>query len=132
MTLEEIKNRISGICEEYKDYLEFSYLFGSMAKGETAPSSDVDIALYFRHSIGKDRFFDLGLAVQSDMCRALKSDVVDVVILNTVANLMLLDEIVRHGIILFDGNEELREEFEVRALHRAMDFKEQRKYLVGV
>ncbi|MEW6104437.1 MAG: hypothetical protein AB1630_11600 [bacterium] len=45
---------------------------------------------------------------------------------------MLLEEIIRYGILLFDGDKDLREEFEHKILHYAIEFKEQRKAIVGV
>jgi len=57
---------------------------------------------------------------------------IDVVILNSTTNIMLLDEIVRYGVVLIDGDRNLREEFEHKILHQAIDFKGQRRTLVGV
>jgi uncharacterized protein len=54
-----------------------------------------------------------------------------VVILNHTHNLMLLDEIIRRGVVLLDQDRQVREDFELKALHRAIDFKTQRAAIVG-
>lgn len=54
------------------------------------------------------------------------------VVLNTTKNIVLLDEIIRGGIVLVDRDIELREAYEQRILHQAMDFKEQRIVFLGV
>ena len=67
-----------------------------------------------------------------DFCRVLKRNDIDVVVLNTTTNIVLLDEIIRGGIVLVDRDIDLREEFEQKILHQAMDFKEQRIVFLGV
>jgi hypothetical protein len=47
-------------------------------------------------------------------------------------NLILLDEIVRNGMLVFDGDTELREDFEARILHDCMDFRRQRLLTIGM
>ena len=42
-------------------------------------------------------------------------------------NIMLLNEIVRHSVIIFERDDEARESFEFRVLHEAIDFREQRR-----
>lgn len=53
-------------------------------------------------------------------------------VLNTTTNIVLLDEIIRGGVVLVDRDIDLREEFEQKILHQAMDFKEQRITFLGV
>lgn len=131
MTLKDIKDILSPIFERYKDHIAFAYLFGSAALGSLTPLSDIDIAVYL---YGKERkaYYDTGLSLHADICRALKKNDVDLVILNTVKNIILLDEIARNSIVLFDKDKNLREDFEHRVLHRAIDFKEQRKAIIGI
>src|SRR3990172_6196009 len=42
-------------------------------------------------------------------------------------DIILLDKITRHGVALFDRDRNFRGAFEHKILHRAIDFKEQRK-----
>lgn len=108
--------------------VEFAYLFGSVAKGEETRLSDLDIAVY----LGRGRAsLDEELALHADLCRALGTGTIDLVVLNGSRNLILLDEIVRSGRLIYDGNRSLREEFELMVLHDAIDFRFQRKVFAG-
>lgn len=119
------------VLEKYQDQVIFSYLFGSAAKEELSPLSDIDIAVYFSQEY-INNLFDLKLSLHADICRALARNDVNIVVLNTAENLMLLEEIIRNGIILFDREEWVREEYEVRILHQAIDFKTQRFAIMGI
>lgn len=130
-TVDKIKEAILPVFEKYSDFVAFAYLFGSTTTGEITPLSDIDIAVFFSGAdIGS--FFDLKLSLQADICRALRREDVDVLVLNTTRNLIILDEIIRKGVIILDKNKRLREDFEFRILHRAIDFKRQRLAIIGV
>lgn len=62
----------------------------------------------------------------------MKRDDVDLLILNTAGNLILLDEVVRYGSVLYDRDTDARENFELDILHQAIDFKRQRLAVLGV
>ncbi|MEW6526124.1 MAG: nucleotidyltransferase domain-containing protein [Spirochaetota bacterium] len=109
----------------------FAYLFGSIAKNEISPSSDIDIAVYLKNS-NSEKLFNTLLSIHLDTCRALKTNNVDIVILNTNYNLMLIDEIIRNGILLYDADPQFREEFECKMIHSAIDFKTQRYFTIKV
>ena len=125
-----LKKTLSIVFQRHKNVL-FSYLFGSMAKGEVSPLSDIDIAVYL-DNIDPNAIFDMKLSLHADICRALKMNNVDMVILNTLNNDMLIDDIIRYGIVIYDRNTALREYFEIMAIHRAIDFKTQRLAVMGV
>jgi predicted nucleotidyltransferase len=126
-----ITDKLHPVIERYKDHIIFAYLFGSAARNDLRPLSDIDIAV-FLSEIDKESYYDLKFAIHADLCRALKRNDIDVVILNTTTNIMLLDEIIRYGIVLIDGDRNLREKFEHKILHQAIDFKGRRRTLVGV
>jgi predicted nucleotidyltransferase len=117
--LDEIFRKIEGV--------EFAYLFGSEAKGTSGALSDIDIAVY----LSKEASLADELRLYSIVGRGLKRDNLDLVILNNTNNLILLDDIVRYGKVVCDRNPSLRESFELRVLHDAIDFKHQRKVFAG-
>ena len=117
--------------EPYRDKILFAYLFGSAAKGEATARSDLDIAVFFADPRPQSHH-SLRIDIYMALSRLLKINDMDIVILNTASNLMLLDEIVRQGIVLLDVAPFFREEFELRILHRAIDFREQRKAAMGI
>jgi len=131
MTSKDIKDKLLPILEKYKDKVIFAYLFGSASQDTMQPLSDIDIAVLLSEDIRKS-YFDTKLILYTDFCRVLKRNDIDIVVLNTSTNIMLLDEIIRYGLVLYDRNSDLREDFEVKVLHQAIDFKEQRLAVLGV
>jgi len=131
MTRDKIRDKLCPVFERYKDHVMFAYLFGSAARNDLEPLSDIDIAVFLYKKEGES-YFDLKLAIYTDICRVLERNDIDVVILNTATNIMLIDEIIRYGMVLFDANRDFREKFELKILHQAIDFKEQRKAVAGV
>lgn len=116
--------------EKNRDKVLFAYLFGSLADGRGGPLSDVDVAVFLADETASDHW-DARLSLQADFSRALRRNDVDVLILNHTHNLMLLDEIIRRGVVLLDQDRQAREDFELKVLHRAIDFKTQRAAIVG-
>lgn len=116
---------------EQREEVMFAYLFGSPARGDVTALSDLDVAVYFAEG-DILQYNDLRMDLYLALSRGLGTSDIDLVVLNTVSNLMLLDEIIRCGIVLVDRDPDRRAEFEQRSLHQAIDFKAQRKAFVGV
>jgi len=131
MRTQEIKNVLRPVFEHYGKKIIFVYLFGSVAREDIAPLSDVDVAVYLSDNL-RDMFFDIKLSLYADICRALRRNDVDLIVLNTAQNLMLVEEIIRNSVVLFDADPDIREEYEVKLLHRAIDFKTHRLAVMGV
>ena len=125
--LSELKDILSQVMSRSQNVL-FAYLFGSHITGIITESSDMDVAVYLDK---KHADIDDYLSLHSALSRALKTDKIDLVLLNNANNLILLDSIVRHGILVIDKDKDRREEFELRVLHSAIDFREQRKAIIG-
>jgi predicted nucleotidyltransferase len=125
-----ILKTIAAVLEGHGDAVAAAYLFGSTAKGDVGPLGDVDVAVLFSEQASAS-LLDLKLRLHADLCRALKRNDVDLLILNTASNLIIKDEIVRNGVVIFEGNPEAREEFELRVIHLCIDFKTQRRKAVG-
>lgn len=124
---ESFMNIISRVLSKSEE-VSFAYLFGSCVTGDMTESSDVDIAVYLKKGCpGLDDFLNLHLKLS----KALKTDKIDLLIINNTRNIILLDSIVRHGILIYDMDRERRELFELHVLHSAIDFKEQRKSMIG-
>ncbi len=103
------------------DNVIFAYLFGSFAKGEQTSSSDVDIALYL-----KDSSLDNQLQIIYELSKLLKRDV-DLVVLNSVKNIYLLEDILKNSIVLKD--DEKRVDFELLKEHEILDYKAFKRYI---
>ncbi|MBF0328725.1 MAG: nucleotidyltransferase domain-containing protein [Nitrospirae bacterium] len=125
-----IKNALQPVFQKYSEKVILAYLFGSVAQHSSSLLSDLDIAV-FLSSDAKYKYFDTKLSLYADFCRILKRNDIDVIVLNSSTNILLLDDIVRSGEVLFDSNRDLREEFELKVIHSSIDFKEQRLAVMG-
>ena len=67
------------ICLRSREDILFSYLFGSAASGKTNAMSDLDIAVY----LTGDSLSEKRLDVIGSLIDALKTDEIDLVVLNT-------------------------------------------------
>ena len=86
--------------------------------------SDVDIAIHV-HNPSAFTFTKL-LHFQGDCCRVLQRNDIDTLVLNTTRNLILIDEIIRHGILFYSTDQDLADDFEVASMHAIFDFKERK------
>ncbi len=129
-TIDKIKHRLQPVLKKYQQELKAVYLFGSIAEGDSTSLSDVDLAVYVEDP---ERFsFQSKLMLHGDCCRVLARNDVDLVVMNSSKNLLLLEEIITTGQVVWEKDSAMRIEFEAQLLHRAIDFKEQRSRLMGV
>jgi predicted nucleotidyltransferase len=128
MQAEEITEKLRAVFERRPEIL-FCFLFGSSAAGAPSPG-DVDLAVFA--SVSAAGRLDWMADVHGDFCDALATNDVDLVHLNSTDNIMLLDEIVRKGRVIFERDSEARALFQARIWHEGIDFKEKRKMLMGV
>jgi len=115
-----LKARLAAIFEGRK--VVFAYLFGSQAKGNVGPLSDIDIAVCFDETIPPAEQFDLRLEVLGELTDLLQTDDVDLVVLNDAPPL-LAHRILRDGRLLFSADERSRLRFETRAVLQYLDWK---------
>jgi predicted nucleotidyltransferase len=125
-SVKDLSEKLTAIFSRIEE-IKFAYLFGSFARGDGFSFSDIDIAVYLS---GKASLAD-ELKLYSIISRELKHDNIDLLILNNTNNIILLEDIVRYGKVVCDRNPPLRESFELRVLHDAIDFKYQRKVFAG-
>jgi hypothetical protein len=100
---------------ESRGDVRLAYVFGSAARGEARPSSDVDVAALFETSPEAGDLDSLATELQTAAGRR-----VDLVVLNTAPPL-LAREIVKTGRRLTCRSEGERVAFETRAIARYMD-----------
>jgi len=127
----ELEEKLKKAFKELENHgeikIEFAYLFGSYAEGTHTLTSDIDLAVYFASNPSVDD----ELMLHAFLTRKLKTDKIDLLVLNRAKNLILLEEVVRKGKVLYDRNPELRKMFEYKIIHSAIDFKTQRKIFAG-
>lgn len=124
----EIKHALQPVFRKYPDEILFCYCFGSYAANETTATSDVDLAFFLKPN---ENSFDFKLALLADVSRSIKRNDVDLLILNDLKNLILAEEIIRKGSLLYETDRDAREDYEVKIIHNAIDFRAQRKAIMG-
>ena len=122
---------IKKILLEKSDVIMFAYLFGSHARGSATEKSDIDIAVYLKDQ-SCQCLFDIKTHLYLEFSKALKRNDIDLVVMNTCKNIVLLHRIVTHGILIYSQDEDKVSTYEQKILHTAIDFKYQRQMAMGV
>ncbi len=102
--------------------IDLVYLFGSRARGDSGgnvgPMSDYDFAVLLQH--GTDSF-DLQMRLQNEVCKALSTDKVDLVLLNRVP-IELAWHVIARGKLLFARSKYVHVEYEANVVSRYGDY----------
>lgn len=136
---QEIIDKLKQVFEQYSETVAFAYLFGSSVIDDYKYEGDIDVAVFLQNEyLGrqtgslKQFIFDLKLRLHADIVRALKRNDIDLVVLNILRNYYLEDDVIRKGVVIYGSEHPYRAEYEVKALHQIIEFKERRKKLMGV
>ena len=116
--LEKLEHKLSEFFSSV-DSVTVAYLFGSTVRGETNGLSDIDIAVLFDETLTKKEAFDLQLELIGELGSLLKTNNVDLVILND-SPLLLTYNVIRYGIVL-NSEERVRIKFETKIMSRFLD-----------
>ncbi len=98
----------------------FAYLFGSEARGEARPGSDVDVAVFLNPAPGDRMSLALDLAGRLEMASGVPN--IEVVVLND-APIALGGRAIRERRVIFSADEAARVEYESRTLREFFDFQ---------
>ena len=97
-----------------------AYLFGSQARGDAGPLSDVAVLL--EEGLPPGEALSLRLRLMEAVGRTLRVERVDVVVLNG-APYLLQHRVIRDGRVLFSRDELARVRYEFRVLRYYLDFR---------
>ena len=103
-----------------QDLVELAYLFGSVAMQRAGKLSDVDLAIFLDESLDKKERFKIKLRLISDLENILKTDRLDLVIMND-APFSLNFEIIKASYPLFIRDKNLKVDLEQYILSRYLD-----------
>ncbi|MBC7118833.1 MAG: nucleotidyltransferase domain-containing protein [Methanobacteriaceae archaeon] len=109
---------------EKKEKVRLAYLFGSTSRGDKGKLGDFDLGVLLDESLRKYERFQFQLKLLDDLVSILKTDKVDLIIMND-APLSLNYNIIKDGILLKD-DEEKRIKFEKNLMSEYLD----RKYYI--
>lgn len=100
--------------------VDCAWLFGSAARGEAGPLSDVDVAVLLSPSVAPEARLEIAAALWEDLERRCPR--VDLVLLEE-APPALRHRVFRDGILLLERDERHRVAFETRAIQEYLDFQ---------
>lgn len=100
--------------------IKLVYLFGSQARKTPGPLSDFDFAFYLKEK-DKKKLFDFKLNLITKLSQLLKSDKIDVAIINLIESPELNYNIIKEGKLIFE-KEPYRLLIEPRILNDYFDF----------
>jgi len=103
-----------------RDGVVAALLIGSHARGTAGPLSDVDVGVWHDPTLDSPARFRLQLELARDCCRALRTDEVDVVLLNCASPLMR-HRAIRDGRRLLERDHATRVSLEARAIVEYLD-----------
>jgi predicted nucleotidyltransferase len=118
IALKELEHKLSEFFSSV-DSVTVAYLFGSTVRGEANGLSDIDIAVLFDETLTKKETFDLQLELIGELGVLLKTNDIDLVLLND-SPLLLSYNVIRDGIIL-KSDEQKRVRFETGIMSRYRD-----------
>ncbi len=111
--------KLSSIFKAYPE-IKLAYLFGSRATGRESALSDYDFAVYLDRK-DKARMYEIKIDAIVKIGRLLKTDRIDVVILNLTDNPDLKYMIVKEGRLIYE-KEPFKVLVEPRILNEYFDF----------
>jgi predicted nucleotidyltransferase len=114
-------SKLKKIFEKIRE-VKLVYYFGSRAEGKAGPLSDYDFAVYVQTG-RKKAVFDIRLRLMGEISRLLKTDGVDVVMINDLENSEMKYLIITGGKLIFE-REPYKVLVEPRILHEYFDFRE--------
>ncbi|MGQ9723585.1 MAG: type VII toxin-antitoxin system MntA family adenylyltransferase antitoxin [Candidatus Jordarchaeum sp.] len=92
--------KLNSIFRTYPE-IKLVYLFGSMATGSEGPLSDYDFAIYL-DTKDKTRIYEIKADMIVRIGKLLKTDSIDVVILNLTDNPVLRYMIIKEGRLIYE------------------------------
>ena len=103
-----------------QEHIKLAYLFGSVVSGKAGKLSDMDIAILIDDLLDKKEKFEFQLKLISDLTDVLRTDRVDLVVMND-APLSLKFEIIKANYPLFVRDIKEKIDFEQKVLSRYLD-----------
>lgn len=112
--------RLSDALEPRAEILE-AYLFGSHARGQARPDSDIDVAVYIDEERAEEGDWGYRAELATALMVALRADDVDIVVLNR-APVLLYHRVLRDGVRLISRDLRATTARAGQALSRYFDF----------
>ena len=123
-TIDEIKGILKKYFQKHTE-IEVAYIFGSVTQGRTSSLSDIDIAVITDSQQIKEETYRYGYKAEilTDLIKLLKTNDVDLVILNEV-NTLLKHRVLYFGKLIYSKNERKRIAFQTDTINKYNDYKQ--------
>ncbi len=121
---EDIETNIPSLIDGISkiDEINALILFGSIAKGNRKPLSDIDLALLFKKDVKKEKYPNIEFLVFNIISSTLKTEEFDLIILNN-APPKISYNILKEGKILFVKDKISFIDFKENIIKYYLDFK---------
>lgn len=121
MDIKQHQNQLDRIFN--KNNVELVYFFGSQARGEALPFSDLDFAVFLMPSLSKEQRIEMISNLRDEIEKIFEMpERVDVVCLNEELPIPLLRNIIYDSQLIFSNNEVRRINWEARAMSICWDW----------
>lgn len=121
ISLNEIRDNLKDLFAS-DDNVVLAFAFGSIAAGKMHPASDIDIAVLLRSCQDRHEYAEIALSLSEQLSITLSTDRVDLVILNTASPLLMF-EVATKGILIYQRQVGLADNFKLKAVKMRMDAK---------
>lgn len=130
-------DKISEILEPYNKYIVALLLFGSVARNQITPLSDIDLAILYKKGLDKKEIECIESEIYATVSSYLETDEIDFINLNEVP-LSMQYNIIKGKKFLIINDKEAYVDFETTVVMKYLDFKpyrdefirEYKKYLL--
>jgi len=121
-SLKEIQKRIKPVLEKYP--VIACWIFGSQVeKKKITPLSDFDFAVQLSEKTKKSKYFDIKIKLLSDLMGALKTNKVDLVVINEPKIPLLLKFNIIRGKVLYCKNRRKKAYLEFEIMKNWFDWE---------
>lgn len=115
----DLRAKVTQLCSRHPA-VEAVYLFGSQADGSAGPHSDFDFGVLCARGTSPEECGNIQADLCGQLCLALRTNAVDVVVINLVKSAELKYAIIQDGELLFSRVQNL-DDFELRVRHEYYD-----------
>jgi hypothetical protein len=121
LSIEELRARLGPIVAS-EPAVAAAYVFGSVARGEAGPESDLDVAILYRRGEPQEVHARVAAELAASMARAAGIEAVDIIDLEAQGSIFA-HRVLCEGRRIYEGDPARRVDFESDTIVRALDFR---------
>lgn len=118
--------QLDSLFNSYRFQIVAVYIFGSLAKNQLTPLSDVDIAVLVSNNISKECLSEFESAIYKDLSKLFCTDEIDITILNNLSQYKQYS-VIKNKKLIYCTDYDALLDFENDAVLNYLDFSPIRK-----